>query len=177
MPTNSAGTGSLLMFRDSFGNLLYPYMAESFQSALFSRSMPYKLDLIAQREAGFVVAELVERNLDYLIQNVPVMPAPARAIPASPAAEAAVALETSSETAIPGYVLLRGTLPVPPDEASPVYFRSGDNCWEAFLLQDDGFALYLPETALAAEPVSVIFTAQNYLTTVSAVYEKEENRE
>lgn len=74
--TTGGGEGSLLMFRDSFGNLLYPYLAESFGQALFSRAMPIRLDMIAQREADTVVLELVERNIDYLIRYVPVMPAP-----------------------------------------------------------------------------------------------------
>ncbi|MDE7242832.1 MAG: hypothetical protein K2O18_02485 [Oscillospiraceae bacterium] len=158
--TAGPGTGSLLMFRDSFGNLLYPYMAESFQNALFSRSMPYKLDLIAQRNADFAVAELVERNLDYLVQNVPVMPAPERDVTLFPNMDILpVKLEADTASSLPGCVLVRGTLPVQPDEKSPVYLRTDAGCWEAFLLQDNAFALYIPETAQSAENISVVFAA------------------
>ena len=67
--THGGGEGSLLMFRDSFGNNLYPYLADSFDAALFSRSMPYRLDLVSQREADYVVAELVERAFGVEAKN------------------------------------------------------------------------------------------------------------
>lgn len=35
--TTGSGSGSLLMFRDSFGELLYPFMAASWAEARFSR--------------------------------------------------------------------------------------------------------------------------------------------
>ena len=70
--TESDKDGSLLVYRDSFGNLLYPYLADSYGSVRFSRSTSYDLT----PEADHVVVELVERNLDYLISYLPVMPSP-----------------------------------------------------------------------------------------------------
>lgn len=156
-------TGSLVMFRDSFGMLLYPYMADNCQRALFSRSMPYKMELAAQREADFVVAELVERNLDYLIEDPPLMPAPERAVTweADIADSGAVPLETEPAQSMPGYALVRGALPVEPDDDTPVIFAAGGRCWEAFLLEDSAFALYVPETALAQDELSVVFAARD----------------
>lgn len=145
--THGKGEGSLVMFRDSFGNLLYPYMADSFDAALFSRSMPCRLDLAAAREAGCVVVELVERNLRYLIQNVPLMPAPRR--------EFSEGLETwrsgvnfavEASDNLPGYALAAVTLPAPPAPGSPVLVAASDgNSYEAFLLEKDEIGLYLPE--------------------------------
>lgn len=68
------GDGSLLMFRDSFGNSLYSFMAESFENAIFSRENNYRLDFMAQNQAQYVVIELVERNLNYLVEYTPVFP-------------------------------------------------------------------------------------------------------
>ncbi len=82
--------GNLLMFRDSFGNSLYPFMAESFGHAVFSRQIPYRLDWLASgRQADqdsdnsdygpvtLLLIEIVERNIPNLAANAPVMPAPA----------------------------------------------------------------------------------------------------
>lgn len=154
LTSGQKGKGSLLMFRDSFGNNLYPYLADSFASALFSRSMPYRLDLLAQREADFAAAELVERNLRYLIQNVPVMPAPRRQAVESVRGGGFVRLDLEVSENLPGCVLASGTLPAA-DPSSPVLVNGADGgCYEAFLLEDGGFGLYLPESA---GPESVVF--------------------
>ena len=153
--TSGGGEGSLLMFRDSFGNNLYPYLADSFASALFSRAMPYRLDLTAAREADFVAAELVERNLRYLIREAPVMPAPRRQALESARGEGFISL--AREAPEEGHVLSSGTLPRAPDSGSPVLVNTADGgCYEAFLLEDGRFGLYLPEDA---EPESAVFYA------------------
>lgn len=145
--THGQRENSLLMFRDSFGNLLYPYMADSFDAALFSRSMPYRLDLIAQREADFVVAELVERNIRYLIQNVPLMPAPQRdrAEEMEYSSGAVFSIEPSEN--LPGYSLVTAVLPFSPVSSdTPAFVRTTDGgLYEAFLLEDSTIGLYLPE--------------------------------
>lgn len=146
--THGGGTGSLLMFRDSFGNLLYPYLADSFDGALFSRAVPYRLDLAAAREADFVVLELVERNLRNLLASVPVIPAPLReGVETTLGAEAVPVTSTPSEE-LPGYVLAQGILPLTPDDDSPVLLETDQGWYEACLLGENGFGLYLPEGAL-----------------------------
>lgn len=155
--------GSLVMFRDSFGMLLYPYMADNCQRALFSRSMPYKMELAAEREADLVVAELVERNLDYLLEEPPLMPSPERTVTqgADRADSGTILLETEAVPSMPGYTLVRGTLPVEPEDHALVSLLAGDRCWEAFLLEDNGFALYVPETALAQDGLFVVFATRD----------------
>ena len=154
--TAGGKSGSLLMFRDSFGGLLYPYLADSFASAWFSRAAAYKLDLIAQREADCVVVELVERNIVYLLQNVPVMPAPLRegAGDSAPLSES-VELVVDANQTVGECVLVQGTLPVTPDEGSRLYLSAADGWYEAFRLEADGFGLYVPEAALAGETALV----------------------
>lgn len=73
---SASGNGPLLMFRDSFGNALHSLMAESFSSAVFSRAMPYNIELAGQIGAQYVVTEIVERNLPRLAEAPFLMPAP-----------------------------------------------------------------------------------------------------
>lgn len=153
--TGTSRDGSLLMFRDSFGNLLYPYLAGSFGHALFSRSVPYRLNLAAERGADCVVVELVERNLRYLLENVPVMPAPLRDAPeAGEEGDAAVSLMAGLSQDLSGYALVKGTLPSA--EGGRVLLRAGNACYEAFQLAENGFGLYIPASDLAAGELSVI---------------------
>ena len=141
------------MFRDSFGNNLYPYLADSFGAALFSRSMPYRLDLAAQREADYVAAELVERNLRYLIQNIPVMPAPGRGTEKPEGFTvygSGVNFDVKPSEDLPGYVLVTGPPALAgrelPEADSPVLVSASDGTYyEAFLLEGGGAGLYLPE--------------------------------
>ena len=151
--THGGGEGSLVMFRDSFGNNLYPYLADSFGAALFSRSMPYRLDLVAQREADYVAAELVERNLRYLIQNIPVMPAPGRGTEKPEGFTvygSGVNFDVEPSEDLPGYVLVTGPPALAgrelPEADSPVLVSASDGTYyEAFLLEGGGAGLYLPE--------------------------------
>lgn len=59
-------SGSLLCWRDSFGNALYPYLAERFGEAQFLRSASYDLSQLDASGADTVIVELVERNLAQL---------------------------------------------------------------------------------------------------------------
>lgn len=77
---NEGKSGSLFMARDSFGNALYPFMAEEFGSAEFSRVTPYRLSEIAAQGVDTVVIELVERNLGNLLENSPIIAAPSRTL-------------------------------------------------------------------------------------------------
>ncbi len=145
--TVSGGSGRLLAFRDSFGNSLYPYLADSFAEARFSCLTAYDLPMAEELGADYVLVELVERNLVYLLQNVPVMPAPERTLPASGenGGESTLARKEGGR-APSGCVLVQGTLTGP--AAGRVYISAGGRCWEAFILEAGGFAAYLPADAL-----------------------------
>jgi hypothetical protein len=66
-------TGSLLMIRDSFGNSLTPFIADEFGSAVFLNGTPYDLGKAEDLEADTVIFETVERNLDRMILDAPVL--------------------------------------------------------------------------------------------------------
>lgn len=70
----SCGTGSLLMYRDSFGNTLLPLMAGEFGTAKFSKLVPYYLDEeMEERKPDVVVVEKVERHIKSLGTQPPIM--------------------------------------------------------------------------------------------------------
>lgn len=164
---NPGKTGSLLMFRDSFGNNLYPFMAEEFGQALFSRSMPCQLTLLDQSGADTVIFELVERNLDYLITRAPVLPAPERKLAGPPLqGQGMVRLTTSESQPLEGYIHLEGTLDRA-DDTSPIYLQLGDTIYEATPSgknwdNEIPFTLYVPQEA-SLEHASVLCTQQGAL--------------
>lgn len=61
------GSGRLLCWRDSFGIALYPYLADAFETATFSRAADYDLSRFAGTEYDTVILEIVERNLPRLV--------------------------------------------------------------------------------------------------------------
>lgn len=71
---HQAGSGNLVMYRDSFGNALLPYLADSFETAYFSRSVPYPMigDLLIH-QPDTVIVERAERFLHDTAKNPPVM--------------------------------------------------------------------------------------------------------
>lgn len=138
LETTGKGTGNLVAYRDSFGNLLFPYLADSYASAVFSRSTSYDMT----QEADYILVELVERNLRYLISYTPVMPSPV-AQPELPENSSGTVQISAKKGSI------KGTLPQTPDIESPVYLACDGIAYEAFLLADDGFAANVPEGAAA----------------------------
>ena len=65
--TRGAGSGRLLMFRDSFANALIPLMAATFAETQLERAVPYRMDLLESAPADYVIVEIAERNLRTLI--------------------------------------------------------------------------------------------------------------
>lgn len=66
---SSSGTGSLYCRRDSFGIALYPYLAEAFHEAEFSRSADYSVEAFADLDVDTVILEIVERSLPLLLPD------------------------------------------------------------------------------------------------------------
>lgn len=66
---SDTGTGKLLCFRDSFGISLYPYLAACSEEALFTRSVSFNFEKYNPEDYDTVIVEIVERNLDYLLEN------------------------------------------------------------------------------------------------------------
>lgn len=69
--------GKLLVFRDSFGNALLPYLSSAVGTVRYQKYVPYQLNLLEAEQYDAVVVELVERNLAQLTEQPPVLPAAA----------------------------------------------------------------------------------------------------
>lgn len=71
------GSGSLYMYRDSFGNSLLPFFASAYKTGTFTKSFPMLLENEFEESApDTFIMELVERNLNWLIIRPPVISAP-----------------------------------------------------------------------------------------------------
>lgn len=144
LETASSKPGSLLCYRDSFGNLLYPYLADSYGTCRFSRAVSYDLT----QEGDDVLIELVERNISYLYTYLPVMPAPQREL-SLPEATGSVTVQTKEAKTPEALLQIKGTLPVQADADSSVYVVCDGTVYEAFCLADGGFGAYVPGEAQA----------------------------
>ncbi len=149
--TAGSGQGRLLAYRDSFGELLFPYLADSSAAARFSRSITYDLTLPADR----VLIQLVERNLSYLITYPPVMPSPQVQQQMPQTVSGAAQYSLSTRQTPEGTVKVTGTLPAQPDDRSDIYILCGDAAYEAFCLDDGGYCAYIPAELT---PTAVAFT-------------------
>lgn len=160
------GAGSLLMYRDSFGRALYPYLAEAYGEALFSRKNDY--DPSALAPGGTLVIELVERNLRYLLDDAPTLPAAVRDVSvADGAVQTDEILSFRLAKGGPeGYTVLRGDLNGwTPDDDSPIYVVTAQGLFEAMPGVEE-FSLCLPEEAVGG-PIRVLFFADGVLLSLA----------
>lgn len=72
-PGAASDACSIVVFRDSFGNSLLPFLADQAGDAYFSRSMPIEAKTAAERGADLLIWEIVERNLPMLQKEAPVI--------------------------------------------------------------------------------------------------------
>ena len=72
--TGTDKENSLIMYRDSFGNALLPFIAEEYGTSYFNRGEPYALTQhIAERQADTVIVERAERFMPETAQRPPVL--------------------------------------------------------------------------------------------------------
>lgn len=77
----AADNGGLLMFRDSFGNSLIPYLACEFEQGTFSKKLPYNALLVDELEPSVVIVERAQRHMDLFAQQAPLMVCPLVELP------------------------------------------------------------------------------------------------
>ena len=148
-----------MCWRDSFGVALYPYLAESFHDARFSRSATYDLIRIETDRADAVLIEIVERNIGFLLENMPVYPAPERKMPE--AASRIPALAVSSEqgkTALSSYMtLVKCEIPSEyADYLRDAFFVCDGVCYEAAVLYPEGSSPVISAWIPSGSPSDVI---------------------
>ena len=138
---NENRTGSVLMYRDSFGNSLYKFFAENFGSGQFLRETPYNLTKAEGKD--LVVIEIVERNIANLLIYLPVTPAPQVSI--SPNGEINLTPKAQISTKS-GFDLITIDCPEISRETIDIYVKIDDVVYEAYPSAQDGNAcLYIKE--------------------------------
>ncbi len=156
--TNSESDGSLVMYRDSFGNALLPFMAEAYGNAYFSRALPYRLSDLAECEADTLVIERAERFLPDMAARAPYMPAPLVSIKNigqnAGLDENAVDIDGLEIVETGDYTQVTGRIPMESlaDDAR-IYIRvNGGSYYEAFPVTNEdgqeGFSLLLETKVL-----------------------------
>lgn len=144
---NSEADGSVFVYRDSFGINLHPFLAQSYGSACFSRNMPYRLMTVMEEQPDVLLVELVERNLNWLLERAPELPAPERT--AVPAADTGAGLKAQREDSrMEDTFCLTGDLSGQKvDDDSPIYILTGNETYEASPCGKgtQPFTAYLPQ--------------------------------
>ena len=144
---NSAADGSIFVYRDSFGINLHPFLAQSYGNACFSRNMPYLLTAVTEEKPDVLLVELVERNLNWLLERAPEMPAPERtAVPAADTGTSAKAQRKDSR--MEETFCLTGDLSGQcVDDDSPIYILAETGTYEASPCGEgtQPFTAYLPQ--------------------------------
>lgn len=127
-------TGSLVMYRDSFGNSLLPFMAEGYASAYFSRGVPYQLAIdLDAHDADALVIERAQRFMRDMAANAPVMPAPLMLEGELPADDGFEAIDGVIEDAVGDYLTVTGDAPVGIAPGERIAIRLNDTLvYEAF---------------------------------------------
>ena len=157
---NPVKEGSLVMYRDSFGNALLPYMADAYANAYFSRGIPYQLMDVEIHSADTVIIERAERFLPEMSQFPPVLTAKEISLTENEELQGSdgavdVKIKPQGMTAQLSGRIKEGLL----DTDSRIYLKVNGSVYEAFPmdvkveenLDDNGFCLYLPSELVAAD--------------------------
>lgn len=157
---NPVKEGSLVMYRDSFGNALLPYMADAYANAYFSRGIPYQLMDVETHSADTVIIERAERFLSEMSQFPPVLTAKEISLTENEELQGSdgavdVKIKPQGMTAQLSGRIKEGLL----DTDSRIYLKVNGSVYEAFPmdvkveenLDDNGFCLYLPSELVAAD--------------------------
>ena len=181
--TSKKAQGSLLMFRDSFGNTLLPWMAQSYEKAVFSKEMPYPLEKYMQEsKADTVIIEKVERNLKDFITDPPMLtPSETKLSGEAKQVETKTTVHVGVSEADTAYTEVSGKLDskyVTP--GMKVYIAVGEDSdqhiYQAYLVNDDSsdnsldttttqYRLYLPQ-----ETVDTKTKVQVYVESEQGLY-------
>mgnify|MGYP004529034421 FL=1 len=157
---NPVKEGSLVMYRDSFGNALLPYMADAYANAYFSRGIPYQLMDVETHSADTVIIERAERFLPEMSQFPSVLTAKEISLTEDEELQGSdgavdVKIKPQGMTAQLSGRIKDGLL----DTDSRIYLKVNGSVYEAFPmdvkvgenLDDNGFCLYLPSELVAAD--------------------------
>ncbi len=145
------GEGKLLMYRDSFGNALHTFMAESFEYSVFSRALPY--DLTAVDEYNLVVLEIVERNIGNLLHYPPIIEAEAVEIESTEMADINIEGEVAVQNGM-NYITVRTDADL---QSVNIYIKVNDVLYEAYPCGNDADASMYVDDNIQVGEISLIY--------------------
>lgn len=129
--TSDSKEGSLLMYRDSFGNALIPFFADTFRNGSYYKTQPYNAAAhMLLEQPDVVIAEKVERNLADYLKYPPVIPATECVIDSTRPQAGNSTLTAENVTANTAYFALQGvldeSLEIPADSRIYISLSDGD---------------------------------------------------
>ncbi|MBO4449223.1 MAG: hypothetical protein J5777_01420 [Clostridiales bacterium] len=144
---------NLLMYRDSFGSSLLPFMAEPYTNALFSRSLTIHERDFDSIEPDVFIIEKAERFLPQLAENPPKLPA--TELGGNPVGMKVLEGANFEITSSDGYTTITGTLKEGTyGDNTKIYVGIGGHWYEAYPFRKDGkecFQVYVKEFASNSE--------------------------
>ena len=154
---NKESKGALLMYRDSFGNTLIPFMADAYAKSYYSKMTPYDLAADMERtKPDDVIIEKVERNIAEFAAQPPVIPAAKVKLKGEISGESADAnagLSVTEAEANMSYLQISGSLDKGQAACERVLLvigtEKGEKAYEAFMTADEegsyGYTAYFPK--------------------------------
>ncbi len=145
--TTGTWVKNLLMYRDSFGSSLLPFMAEPYRNALFSRSLTVQVKDYESIKPDVFVMEKAERFLPQLAENPPKLPQKEEA--SKPEGVRELSGAKFKMTSVNGYTTITGTLADGTYGTDTLIYVCVDGRWyEAYPFRQngkEGFQLYISE--------------------------------
>ena len=172
---NPSAPGSLLMYRDSFGNTLLPFMANAFEKGSFYKTTPYNIDThLMSDDPDVVIIEKVERKLDDLAYEPAVMTGPVYKIPDD---VRTVKTETTVKAIIPetnpSYYEVFGIIEnrmMDPDSKIYIEIETEQGEYTAYTafaksvknISDYGYVAYIPQELVQEDSLNVrVYVSKN----------------
>lgn len=155
---NPGGSGTLLMFRDSFANTLIPFLSNEFETAYYAKGEPNALwRYVETYGPDCVVIEKVERNISNYLDNPPILPMPEGTLPINiTIAETDTTAQIEDCLYDPSFYKLSGT--VDPDRMqtdSEILVYVNNRVCQAYQTGENGYALYLKKADFPDTEVKV----------------------
>ncbi len=124
--TNPYKEGTVMVFRDSYGNSWSQFVAQEYNKGYFSRESGYNLSYLDEYNCDTLIIEITERHLSSLQQYPPIISAPVREINKTPKViENNAIMETYD---FGNYINVKGSLDENyTNKDSKVYIKVNDN--------------------------------------------------
>lgn len=155
--TSEANGYRLILYRDSFGDAILPYLSANLGRVLYDSVFPYDYSSLQEEQSNGVVIELVERNIPNLLTQSPALPAPETQLCGGLAGELdaqAISIGRNGKTVICGVFDASSYDPA----TQRIILKTQGGCFEAFPILEEaaqqlsldtdalcGFSLTLPE--------------------------------